>query len=431
MPSPAGVIRLAATVGSVLVASGVVLLAACGSDDPDNGSTFDGGSSTNGSSSFGGSSGSAGRPDTGTETCVAQEAEAITAKRPLDIIFVIDNSESMGEEIEEVENQINTNFVNIIAASQTDYRVVMISSHGVHETTPGDGGIAHQRICVRAPLSGTTCDPVPPKPVETAQFLHYDIMVESTDAWCKVLNTFNGPADANGSHPQGWAPFLRPNAFKVFAVITDDRVAASCASFNFDDKTIDPISGATAANNFETALFSLSPQFGTPGHRNYVWHSIVALAPFDPSDPTKPHPPDAPVVAEKCSPTAPAPGVGHQALSRLTGGLRYPTCGLDFTTIFKAMAEDAIERTVIACDYAMPKDPSGSRIDPSTAVVRYTSGNVVTDLQQVPDAASCGPNKFYIEGDRIKLCSHACDVIQADPAADVKILFGCLPKPAK
>jgi hypothetical protein len=436
MPLPAGTFRIAAMVGGVLLGSGVVLLAACGSDEgktPANESTFDGSGpstppgSSSGSSSFGTSS--SGEPNGVDAACVSQEAEAITSKRPLDIIFVIDNSESMGDEIAEVENQINTNFINIIAASQTDYHVVMISSHGVHDATPGDSGIAHQRICVRAPLSGTTCEPVPAKPAETASFIHYDTVVESTDAWCKILNTFHGPADANGSHAQGWSKFLRPNAFKVFAVITDDRVFASCAGFHFDDKADDPISAAAAANNFETALFSLSPQFGTPGRRNYVWHSIVAVAPFDANDTTKPHPPGAPIVTQKCSTTAPAPGLGHQALSRATGGLRFPTCEADFTPIFKAMAEDAIERTVIACDYAMPKAPKGGRIDPATAVVRYTSGGVVTDFAQVADAASCGPNKFYIEGDRIKLCNDACNVVQADPSADVKILFGCRPDP--
>jgi hypothetical protein len=404
--------------GGVLAASALLVVLSCGSDPsrPDN-------------TSSGGTSGfqtSGTLPDPTFEPCVAKEADAVEGRRPVDIIFVIDNSESMGQEIDEVEQQINENFVKIIEESGADYRVVMLSAHGAHETVAPDGGIATQRICVKAPLSGTTCSPIPPKPVETPRFLHYNTTVGSTDAWCKVLTTFNGPADNNGSHPQGWAPFLRPSAFKIFAVITDDRVFATCHDFTFDDKTDDPISAANAAARFETELFSLSPQFGNAVRRNYVWHSIVGLAPFDPDDLSKPYPPDAPITKEKCTPDAVAPATGHQALSRLTGGLRYPTCGLDFTPIFKAMAADVIDKTVLACDYELPR-VSGVTIDPRTAVVRYaSSAGGVTDFEQVANEQACGPNKFYIEGEHIKLCSDSCLTVQNDPGAKVTILFGCL-----
>lgn len=371
-------------------------------------------------------------PDAGPPVaCVAKEADAIVGKRPVDIIFAIDNSDSMAAEIAEVEEQINTNFATIIDASGIDYRVVMLSNHGMH-VEPVDPKDPLQRICVKAPLSGTSCSPIPNKPVETSKFIHHNVVINSQDAFCQILQTFNGP-DRDGSHPQGWAPYLRPTAFKVFAVITDDRVNTKCNGFNFDDKNDDKVSAATAANTFDSALFGLSPQFGNPARRNYVWHSIIGIAPFDTGDLTKPHPPSSDIVLDKCGTgnDAVAPGGGYQALSKLTGGLRYPTCGLDYTTIFQAMAQDVIDNSILACDYAMPANPAGGTIDPDTAVVRYTSGAVATDFERVGDLAACSANKFYIEGERIKLCPDACLDVQTDPAAQVKILFGCLPKEQK
>jgi hypothetical protein len=413
------------SVACCVLASAAAILGACSSSARGAGPNPAGG--TTSSSGF---QPTTSLPDAGTPTCVAQEGAAVPGKRPVDIIFAIDNSASMKEEIAEVEQQINENFTSVIDKSGADYRVIMLSSHGAHDV--GDAGTGDlsqvQRICVRAPLSGTDCSPIPPEPAETTNFVQHDMIVNSNDAWCKILTTFSGPDDKL-RHPKGWSEFLRPVAFKLFVVITDDRVRTACNGFTFDDKNDDVVSGTTAAKTFDNALLSMAPlQFGTAARRNYAWHSIIGLAPFDSTDTTLPHPPNAPVVIETCSPGAEAPATGYQALSKLTGGLRYPTCGLDFTPIFRAMALDAIDKTVLSCEYAMPANPSGGTIDPATAVVRYTSKGVVTDLVQVAGAAACGPNNFYIEADGIKLCDNACVTIRNDPAASVKILFGCLPR---
>lgn len=362
--------------------------------------------------------------------CVAKEAEAVTGVRPVDIIFAIDNSDSMSEEIGEVEQQINVNFASIIEASKVDYRVVMLSNHGSHSPSS-----SIQQICVQSPLSSTSCKPIPPTPAEKPpRFFHHNIIINSLDALCQILTTYNLP-DRDGNHPQGWAALLRPNAFKVFAIITDDHVAVGpCGGslVRFDDKVDDPISAMNTANAFETALFALNPpHFGSAVRRNYIWHSIVGVTPFDSNDKTKPYPPSAPLTSKQCNPGAVAPGLGYQALSQITGGLRYPTCGLDYTTIFKAMAKDVIDNAVLPCDYPLPANPSGGTIDPDTAVIRYTSGTTVTDFERVANEAACGPKKFFIENERIKLCGDACITIQSDPNAQVKILFGCLPKATK
>ena len=75
-----------------------------------------------------------------------------------------------------------------------------------------------------------------------------------------------------------------------------------------------------------------------------------------------------------------------------------------------------------------PANPPGAKIDPETAVVRYTSGAVQKDFPQAANLSACQSGQFYIEGDRIKLCPDTCNLVQGDPNAKVKVLFSCFPK---
>jgi hypothetical protein len=405
------------------------------SDTTSNNSKFDGGTGGSTSGSNGISSGvfqqndSAPPPvDAGPQpACVAQEAEAVPGKRPVDIIFAIDNSESMSEEIGEVENQINVNFATIIESSGTDYHLIMVSRHGAHAV-----GQAQQRICVKSPLSATTCVPIPAVPAETAKFIQHDSVVDSNNGLCQLLTTYSGP-DLDTNHPQGWKAFLRPEAFKVITIITDDHPAASCFGLTFDDKQVDTGAATSMASAWDSYLVAHAPdQFGTAAHRNYLFNSIVGVANYDQVDTSKPYPPTAPLNVAQCTPSSQWPGLGYQALSVLTGGLRFPTCGLNYTSMFQSMARGVIDKATIACDYGIPADPPGGKIDPSTALVRYTSGTKQTDFSQVASLAACGSNNFYIDTsvtpNRIKLCADACSAVQADAAAKVKVIYSCFPK---
>jgi hypothetical protein len=407
----------------VTLASSLVALVACGST---NNSEFgsSSGDTTGSSGSSGGfegtSSGSSGSSG-GTE-CAAHEAQASLTKKPVDIIFVIDNSGSMSDEIKEVEKQINENFATIIEASGIDYRVIMLASHGASGS---------QKVCVKAPLSGTSCSPIPAQPVETAKFKHHSRKISSTDAWCRVLDHFDLD-DEFGLHPQGFKTSLRKEAFKVFAVISDDRSSCSFNGKSYNDSNT-AVAGTNAAAAFDADLLALSPeQFGTVEDRNYIWHSIIALAPFDAQDLALPHPPAAPITTTMCQPSPKAPATGHQALSILTGGLRYPTCGLEYTPIFQEMAKGVIEGARLSCEFPVPDPPPGETLDLATVVTTYTpgGGGAAVDFEQVADAAACAANKFYIESDTIKLCPATCDAVQKDGAAQIKVKFGCALKGA-
>jgi hypothetical protein len=353
--------------------------------------------------------------------CTQTKAQSKKITRPVDIILVIDNSLTMKDKITTVENQISTNLVSIVDAAKIDYRIILISAHGTDTVTQA-------KVCIKAPLSGTSCSPIPAQPAETARFFHHSMAVGSNDAFCAVLNGLDTTDEFN-LHVGGYASLLRAPAFKVFIVLTDDRVSATCKNKSFDDAS-SIAGGAGAADTFDSALINPHPTlFGDKNNRNYIWHSIVGLTDFDTLDKTKPSPPSAPITTNKCT-TAFNPGTGYQGLSIQTGGLRYPICGLDYSAIFAAIADSTITGAALACEFEIPSPPPGKTLDLSTVVPHFTpsGGGPAVDFRQVKDAASCLPNKFYIEDGKIKLCPDACTLVQSDSGgAQIDILYGCDP----
>lgn len=360
-------------------------------------------------------------PDT---ACAAQSAEASLSKKPVDIIFVIDNSGSMTDEIIGVQNNINVNFAQIIEQSGIDYRVIMVADHG--SANPDES------ICVEAPLSGIPaggCAPPPATPVNNPpKFYQYDFEIASTNAWCRAMETYNTP-DKNNFTTMGWKEWLRPDALKVFVVISDDRISCTAANGGgtFNDGNTDA-GGLTAATNFDQALANLDPvQFGTTQARNYIFYSIVGVAANMPV--TKAWDPVDPIVTTKCS-TAVNPGYGHQHMSVLTGGLRFPLCEIgSYDAVFQAIAQGVIAGSKVACDFPVPPPPMGETVDLNTVEVQYTPTGMGAPmkLKRVADAASCAPDSFYLDvvAKQVYLCPDTCTVVQKDDKAKIDVLFAC------
>jgi len=230
--------------------------------------------------------------------------------------------------------------------------------------------------------------------------------------------------------PNGWSQWLRPEALKVFVEITDDDV--SCTTYGYDFKDNNTVAGGTAAAAaFDSALLALSPeQFGTAAQRNYVWHSIVAMKANNPS--TSAWLPSSPVTTATCTPGSEGPGTGYQALSVLTGGLRYPTClNANFDAIFNAIAVDVVEKSAAACEYALPADQSAYDPNQTNVVYNSTSGgqDISTELTRVADASACTANAWYyddpLDPTKITLCPNTCAAVQDDATARVWVEFGC------
>ncbi len=379
----------------------------CGGDvGPGDGDGGTGGNGSDGGVNGDGGTGGNNGSDAGTnlpfpkeEACETLSDEASLTKKPVDIIVVIDNSGSMTEEAQAVENNINANFGQIIEQSGIDYRVIMIAAHG---SASGD-----QSVCIRAPLSGTNCSPIPAAPVNGARFFQYDTEIGSTNSLTKLISTY-ATTDIHNFAPGGWKTWLRPNSIKTFIEITDDE-------------------SSITADSFEQQLFALSPAgtFGTATDRQYVFHSIIGIVPNSPAtDAWKPTDPKKNAMCD----TAADPGARYEDLSIRTGGLRFPVCETSsYDAVFKAAAQDVIESATIACDFTPAPLPEGQVY--SEAYIEYTPGigGAAELFLEVPDSASCSATGFTRDEmtGRITLCPAACDKVKGDETAQLNVLYAC------
>jgi hypothetical protein len=371
---------------------------AVGGGSTDGGST-DGGAVQGGADGGSSLDGGAVKPDGG---CGVARATGTLGRQAVDVVLVIDNSGSMGEEIQAVQDTLNAHFAEVLTDAGVDFRLVLLGKHGP--------AVPDESICISAPLSGNaTCSPPPAVPTNTARFFHYSVEVGSSNAWPLLLSTFGAP-DPSGAADGGWKDWLRPGAFKALVVMTDD----------------DP---SWSATSFDSQLLALSAQhFGSAAKRNYRFHSVVGVTPPPQGMFQGAWPPSEPMVTTEC-PTAINTGDPYQELSRMTGGLRLSICDASaYAHLFEVLAGDVVASTGLACDFEVPSPPPGYQASDRIYVeVTPGAGGAARTLTQVTDAASCGADRFYVAGGRVRLCDAACNALQADTGAAVEVLFTCEP----
>lgn len=458
---------------AVGVLIGSALPSACSANDPSGGgggtSGLGGLGGTDSSVGGGGATGATGGADSGTgginldgslqdgkidpdAACDLQKYQAQITKKPVDIIMIVDNSCSMSEEIGKIQQNIYSNFAQIISQSGLDYRVILIGEHG--PASPDDS------ICIDPPLGGKPCSGVQantPPSNNAPVFYHYDKNdVESWDSLCKILNWYK-MADRYGLAPGGWSQWLRQDAVKTFVNFTDDQVDckypypsgseegwySSCSSTGaqcFNDST----SPQSVAQQFDSELLALDPaQFGTAQDRNYVWHSLTGVGKS--SSATGAYAPTDPIAYTTCA-SGEDPGPGYQALSILTGGLRYPVCistaADNYDVVFNKIAEGVIQGAKIECEFPMPEPPAGKELDLESIQLEYTpsAGGSPEKIQHVDDVTKCASGSFYydwaVDGgseagtdagvpNKIVLCPDTCKQVQSDNQAKIEILALC------
>lgn len=368
-----------------------------------------------------------------SENCAAITQTPEQLHSPVDIIIVIDNSSSMAGEIEQVQERINEDFARIIEESGVDYRVIMVARYGDVDIPVGE---SDHPICVRAPLGTGDCISPEATPLlhNAPRFYHYSADIRSRTPWCDLLTSWDtpdefAPADEQSREwesiaPIGWRQFVREEAFKEFLVISDDNSRCDTDDHHFDD------SSATQAQNdaveFDTALLAVAPrQFGSNVARKYKWHSIIGMS--ENSDPTTPWPASAPMQDGQCSPGSEGPGLGFQALSILTDGLRYPSCNNDnFDAVFRALAEGVVTGS-LACEWEIPEVED---FDSEQVNVQWRSdqGSQAFSNVESLDACEGGHGWYYDDNDdpkKVLVCPTTCSLLQTDPNAKLELLFGC------
>lgn len=325
--------------------------------------------------------------------CAAQTLEGQQSYLPIDVILVVDTSNSMADAIAAVEASINADFAQVLGGSGLDYQVIVL----------GDYPPAEQLyICISMPLSGTDCNPPPPVPAATAHYQQYDAITGSGAFLNNILAWYSAP-DPHGLAPGGWSDWLRPEALKLFLAMTD----GSSASNDTSD-----------GDAFDAALLALpGAPFGMPGDRRYVFHSIISMQPNNP--PQMPWLPADPIQGN---------GDSIQQVSVVSGGWRFPlSLPDDFDVVFQQIAEGVVESTPVACSFPIPEPPEGETIDPNTIEIDYLPNGAgpAESFHQVVGPAECAADAFYISGGTIFLCPDACALVQADAAARLDVRYGC------
>lgn len=399
-------------VDSVLAGFGIALAFACSATSGDKPSGGVGGGSSGGGS--GGTPGSggigvggqltggtgAGSFDSGVADADDPDAacESLTEKanKPaVDIIWIIDNSCSMADEIEKVRTNINQSFVPTIDASIIDWQVLMVSQRGTN----------NYGVCVDPPLAGTNCADKPPR------FHQLDCTVNSNDPFTITTNAYASPGIACKAGTQPWNKLARFDATKVFVVVTDDEAGAPFNLFMNGDQF----------DNWATMTAQPAGMFGTKTARKYVLHGIIGMDPNNPS-----------AACTSSTNQAVAPGLEYQKLATLTGGIVRSICEDDWSNIFTTIAAGIVN--TLSCEYVPPPPPNGKDLDPSKVNVYFTpDGGQQQDILQ-DNNAGCdqGANGWQWNADKSKilLCGTACDQVKADDQGQVDIEFGCATKTA-
>ncbi|HEY3498914.1 MAG TPA: hypothetical protein VGK73_29690, partial [Polyangiaceae bacterium] len=411
----------------------------------------------------------------GEPICAGGSSSATMVKKPVDIIVAIDNSASMQGEIVSVQNRVNTDLASILATADIDYRVIMVTRYGNVHVSSFDGGVASDSqysVCIGSPLSSIDCpvnslDSTPAVANTLPRFYHHSTDIGSNNMWCRLLESYNKPdsypvARSNWTvvAPNGWGKFLREEAFKVFVGITDDNPLATTTTYlhglttlkrdcpdMLGNSNLDGTNDQAGAEDFDTAIRTLAPtQFGAvSGTRNYIWHSIAGMT----ASANTPLQPSAGVENRCCRfdrgvdntcqgstglrvEDAANAGQGYQWLSKITGGLRYPSCYHDnFNAIFSAVAAQVISTASASCALTLADNPT---FDPALTTVTYTTLNnqgadVATKLTRVTNAAACASNSWYYEQvngiSQVKLCPTTCTTVQGDKNARVTGALSC------
>lgn len=237
-PAPRVTIRWAAALRSValrvgLLGLGFALVNACsaggesgsevgsGGNGARAGSGAKGGSSATGGDGFGGGlidgGGNGGSTIEDGGECFAQTKTADNTVRPVDIIWALDNSCSMGQEAKQVQDNMNL-FAGGILTQGIDVHVVIISESG-------PPNFIKFGVCIPPPLGSGSC----PADTNLPRYARIDDSVGSSDALQKLL-----------MHYPTYKPVLRQNSSKYFSVVTDDNSAMTSQAFIDAVNVLDP-----------------------------------------------------------------------------------------------------------------------------------------------------------------------------------------------
>lgn len=304
-------------------------------------------------------------PDAGP--CIEVHFDGEEGSAPADIIWIIDSSESMDNEIEMVRTNIN-DFAGFIGDAGIDYRVIMVASD--HDHWGGVLGLVHwYGVCVPPPLSGAASCP----DVDSAVYLHVREDVYSNDGLQVFIDSF-----------AAYRGFLRPAALQHIVMVTDDESDRSPSWFRDE-----------VASRAEL-------------HDDLTFHSIIQQP------------------GETCGDND---GDRYIELSTASGGVIESICESDWAPIFTSIQESVVDASAIPCIYAIPEpEDYFLEVDYERVNVYFTPPEGEPELLvNVDNEAGCGEAYawYYDDPDEptsIRLCPAVCGI---GVEGSIEIALGC------
>ena len=292
-------------------------------------------------------------------------SEGDRSQTPVDMVWILDSSASMKQELAWIESQLNE-FANRLLARRADIRFALL------------GG---PTMCVQPPLGGTNCG-------DAERFVHVKEYIGNDDTLPMAITLFDEYKD-----------ILRSNAKRMFIAVSDDNPAVNAAPSEWPN-------GITA-EAFDLRLRSL----GNGMFSSYVFNSIVAY-----SDHGR-HP-------RGCI-TGTAPGDTYLALTQMTSGLKFSICNPDWRDVFTQLGEAVAAMTNVPCSYprAVVLENGMTTNDDFLQVEAEVDGRWQV-LGQVKDATGCSGNQpgWYVDDTRVHLCPSVCE---STAVTRSRVLHGC------
>lgn len=312
----------------------------------------------------------------------------------IDFILIIDNSASMIEEFALIAQDLRDVFYPALAASDVDSRVLVMTRAAL----PADALCPNNSAC-----AGSGFDPA-----QGALLLGVD--VQSTDGLTKLLKHAD-QGDGSTSMPGGWSQWLRPDAQKVFIMMSDDDSTLSQQRFEEELK-------ARWSSYF----------YDAQGQRRFVWHSVVGAA----LEGERYLGPDEAIVERGCS-SAPRAGLVYQRLSTLTRGLRFSICAqVPYAEVFDRIVSQAGAQSRIPCTLTLPRPKqSDLMLATNKVAIQLDSPRAEepTVYTQVSDLSQCHDQGFVLEAVsdrwRVKLCEQACAAVAAQEDLVARVVAQC------
>ena len=127
--------------------------------------------------------------------------------------------------------------------------------------------------------------------------------------------------------------------------------------------------------------------------------------------------------------TAATPDCDHSGSVPDQGDCHFDmTTSQDFAKDLNAALQKISHDKVLSCEFDVPTNPDGGGVDRSKVNVTFKPGSGKEETIKLDDTASCDQAngwQYSEDGSKIELCGAACDRVESDPDAEVRIALGC------